>query len=248
VPAAFSLSTATTPTRTLTGTFPGIARALTATVLAAAALTMSACSSGAGQTLAQSTAPVIAPGRPGEPARTLGPQEAATAVPSPSLNAADVRYVQDMITHHRQALEMAALAPSHGASERLKAIADRIHDVQEPEVRAMTTWLEREHLPQPSNHAGHGGTAMPGMPGMAMSGMATPDQMQQLQAASGAAFDRLFLQLMIAHHEGSITMATQVLKSGSHLTVQQWATDVIAEQSAEIGRMVEMLQPESDRH
>jgi uncharacterized protein (DUF305 family) len=53
---------------------------------------------------------------------------------------------------------------------------------------------------------------------------------------------------MIAHHEGSITMATQVLKSGSHLTVQQWATDVIAEQSAEIGRMVEMLQPESDRH
>ncbi|MBE3008984.1 DUF305 domain-containing protein [Microbispora sp. NEAU-D428] len=195
-----------------------------------AAFLLTACSEDVRGSAPVSTAPVIAPGRPGEEARTLSPAEAATAVPSPTINAADVRYVQDMIVHHRQALDMAALAPSRASSAKLKALAARIHDVQEPEIRGMTTWLEQERLPRPDHHADH----------QDMPGMATPEQMTALRAASGAEFDSLFLQMMVAHHEGAITMATRVLTEGSHLTVEQWATDVIAEQTAEIRRMREM--------
>ncbi|MFF4124125.1 DUF305 domain-containing protein [Microbispora rosea] len=191
---------------------------------------LTACAEDVRESAPVSTAPVIAPGRPGEEARTLSPAEAATAVPSPTVNAADVRYVQDMIVHHRQALDMAALAPSHASSAKLKALAARIHDVQEPEIRVMTSWLDREHLPRPDHHADHSD----------MPGMATPEQMEALRAASGATFDSLFLQMMVAHHEGAITMATTALTEGSHLTVEQWATDVIAEQTAEIRRMREM--------
>ncbi|WP_256862213.1 DUF305 domain-containing protein [Microbispora sp. GKU 823] len=199
-------------------------------LVAGAAFFLSACAEDVRGSAPVSTAPVIAPGRPGEEARTLSPAEAATAVPSPSVNAADVRYVQDMIVHHRQALDMTALVPARASSPKLKALADRIHDVQEPEIRAMTTWLDQERLPRPDHHASHEG----------MPGMASPEQMNALRAASGAAFDSLFLQLMVAHHEGAITMATTVLTEGSHLTVEQWATDVIAEQTAEIRRMREM--------
>lgn len=191
---------------------------------------LTACAEDVRESAPVSTAPVIAPGRPGEEARTLSPAEAATAVPSPTVNAADVRYVQNMIVHHRQALDMAALAPSHASSAKLKALAARIHDVQEPEIRVMTSWLDREHLPRPDHHADHEG----------MPGMATPEQMKALRAASGATFDSLFLQMMVAHHEGAIAMATTALTEGSHLTVEQWATDVIAEQTAEIRRMREM--------
>lgn len=199
-------------------------------LIAGAAFFLSACAEDVRESAPVSTAPVIAPGRPGEEARTLSPAEAATAVPSPTINAADVRYVQDMIVHHRQALDMAALAPSHASSAKLKALAARIHDVQEPEIRVMTSWLDRERLPRPDHHANHHD----------MPGMATPEQMSALRAASGVTFDGLFLQMMVAHHEGAITMATRALTEGSHLTVEQWATDVIAEQTAEIRRMREM--------
>ncbi|MEV4295004.1 DUF305 domain-containing protein [Microbispora rosea] len=199
-------------------------------LVAGAAFFLSGCAEDVRESAPVSTAPMIAPGRPGEEARTLSPAEAATAVPSPTINAADVRYVQDMIVHHRQALDIAALAPSRASSAKLKALAARIHDVQEPEIRVMTSWLDRERLPRPDHHADHAD----------MPGMATPEQMKALRAASGATFDSLFLQMMVAHHEGAITMATKALTEGSHLTVEQWATDVIAEQTAEIRRMREM--------
>lgn len=198
--------------------------------MAGAVLLLSACSEDVSGSAPVSTAPVIAPGRPGEEARTLSPAEAATAIPSPSVNAADVRYVYDMIAHHRQALDMTALAPTRASSQKLKALAERIHYTQEPEIRAMTTWLDQEHLQRPDHHAEHEG----------MQGMATAEQMAALKAASGPEFDRLFLQLMIAHHEGAIAMATTVLTKGSHLTIEQWATDVIADQTVEIRRMREM--------
>ncbi|MEV4454605.1 DUF305 domain-containing protein [Microbispora sp. NPDC049633] len=197
------------------------------TLVTGAALLLGGCSQDVRASGPASTAPVIAPGRPGEEARTLSPAEAATAVPSPSINAADVRYVQDMIVHHRQALDMAGLAPTRASSAKLKAFAARIHDVQGPEIRAMTSWLDRERLPRPDHHASHEN----------MPGMATPEQMKALRAAHGTGFDSLFLQLMITHHEGAIAMATRALTGGSHLTVEQWATDVIAEQTAEIRRM-----------
>ncbi|MER6828408.1 DUF305 domain-containing protein [Streptosporangium sp. NPDC000563] len=179
---------------------------------------------------AAASAPVIVPGRPGEVARTVGPSEAATLVPSPTVNAADVKYLQDMIVHHRQALDMATLAPARGEHTRLKGLASRIKDAQGPEIQFMTTWLQQQGQRVPEHHAGHGD----------MPGMATPEQMDALKAASGKDFDRLFLQLMIAHHQGALAMSEQVLTSGSHVRVEELANDISVTQSAEIRRMREM--------
>ncbi|NBE94296.1 DUF305 domain-containing protein [Nonomuraea sp. KC401] len=179
---------------------------------------------------ADSTAPVIAPGRPGEQDRTLSPAEAATAVPSPTANAADVTYVQDMIVHHRQALDMALLAPNRAQSAKVKGLADRIKAAQAPEIQYMTTWLREQEQKVPDHHAAHDG----------MPGMATPEKLEALRAATGKDFDRMFLQLMIAHHQGAITMSEKVLTSGSHIKIEELAGDVSVTQMAEIGRMREM--------
>ncbi|MET7329285.1 DUF305 domain-containing protein [Nonomuraea sp. NPDC005650] len=179
---------------------------------------------------ADSTAPVIAPGRPGEQARTLSPSEAATAVPSATANAADIKYVQDMIVHHRQALDMSLLAPSRADSAQLKSLASRIKDAQGPEIQFMTTWLREQQQTVPDHHAAHEG----------MPGMATPAQLEALKAAKGKDFDRMFLDLMINHHLGAIKMSEQVLTSGSHIRVEELASDVSVTQAAEIRRMQQM--------
>ncbi|NRQ34769.1 DUF305 domain-containing protein [Nonomuraea sp. NN258] len=180
---------------------------------------------------ADSTAPVLAPGRPGEQNKTLSPAEAATAVPASTANAADVKYVQDMIVHHRQALDMALLAPTRASSTRVKSLADRIQAAQGPEIQYMTTWLRQLQQKVPDHHAGHAG----------MPGMATPEQLDALKAASGTAFDRMFLELMIKHHEGALAMSDQVLIGGSHIKIEELATDVNVTQTAEIRRMQELL-------
>ncbi|WP_336207769.1 DUF305 domain-containing protein [Nonomuraea sp. LPB2021202275-12-8] len=182
---------------------------------------------------ADSTAPVIAPGRPGEEARTLSPSEAATAVPTATANAADVKYVQDMIVHHQQALDMALLAPNRAASGKLKSLASRITDSQGPEIQYMRTWLQEQGQRIPDHHAAHEG----------MPGMATPQQLEQLKAASGTAFDKLFLQLMINHHLGAIKMSGQVLTGGAHIRIEELANDVGVTQTAEIRRMQELQAP-----
>jgi uncharacterized protein (DUF305 family) len=197
-------------------------------VIAGTVIALSGCSSGPPQApRADSTAPVIAPGRPGEQAKTLSPSEAVTAVPSPTANAADITYVQDMIVHHRQAVDMALLAPGRADSATLKNLASRIKDAQGPEIQYMTSWLRELGQRVPDHHAAHDG----------MPGMATPQQLEALKAASGKAFDELFLQLMINHHLGAIKMSEQVLAGGSHSRIQELATDVSAEQAAEISRM-----------
>ncbi|MEU0571351.1 DUF305 domain-containing protein [Nonomuraea sp. NPDC005983] len=180
---------------------------------------------------ANTTVPVIAPGRPGEEARTLGPSEAATAVPPQQANAVDVRYMQNMIVHHQQALDMSLLAASRAASDGVKRLASRINQVQGPEIAMMTDWLKTEGQSVPDHHAAHEG----------MPGMATPQQMEALKSASGTAFDQLFIQLMSAHHQGAITMSSEVLKSGSHLRVQEIAEDISVSQAAEIRRMRALL-------
>ncbi|MCT9933410.1 DUF305 domain-containing protein [Planotetraspora sp. A-T 1434] len=184
---------------------------------------------------AQSTAPVIAPGRPGETARTLGPSEAATAAPAPSANAADVRFVQDMIVHHRQALEMSALAPTRAASDEVRRMAARIAGAQGPEIAAMIRWLQQQGQPIPGPHAQHDeqqDDMHHGMPGMA-----TPEELAALRAAGGAGFDRLYLRLMVAHHMGAITMAAEEMEKGSHITIQEMAQDISVSQAAEVNRM-----------
>ncbi|SEG66688.1 Uncharacterized conserved protein, DUF305 family [Nonomuraea solani] len=202
------------------------------TVAATALAVVTGCTSSPPQApRADSTAPVIAPGRPGEVAKTLDPSVAATIVPSPTANAADVKYVQDMIVHHAQALDMAILAPNRAASAQLKTLADRIKAAQGPEIQYMTTWLREQDQKVPDHHAKHEG----------MAGMATPRQMEDLKAASGKAFDKLFLQLMINHHLGAIKMSEQVLGGGSHIKIEELAGDVSVTQSAEIRRMQGML-------
>ncbi|MEU4571837.1 DUF305 domain-containing protein [Nonomuraea sp. ATR24] len=204
----------------------------TGTLIVLSGIALSGCTSGdePQPPRADSTAPVIAPGRPGEEARTLSPSEAATAVPAPSANAPDVTYVQDMIVHHQQALDMAVLAPSRAESAKLKSLASRIADTQGPEIQWMRTWLQEQGQRVPDHHAAHAG----------MPGMATPEQLDQLKAATGKEFDALFLRLMIAHHQGAIQMSERVLTGGSHIRIEELANDVAVTQTAEIGRMREM--------
>ncbi|PWS47702.1 DUF305 domain-containing protein [Streptomyces sp. ZEA17I] len=172
---------------------------------------------------------VVAPGRPGEPARTLTAEEAAKEASRDTANSADFRYAQMMIEHHAQALVMTGLVPDRASSTSVKNLAERISAGQKPEIGAMEGWLKRngaEDRKQPEHHD-HGG----------MPGMATEAQLKELGAARGKAFDRLFLELMITHHQGAITMATEALSEGNDVFVEEMASDVVASQTVEINRM-----------
>ncbi|MGW2305089.1 DUF305 domain-containing protein [Streptomyces sp. NPDC001809] len=197
---------------------------------AVAVLALTACESGSDQgapEAGKSAGTVVAPGRPGEPARRISPEEAARLLPDESPNSADFTYAQMMIVHHRQALTMTALVPERAGSPQVKKVAERIAAAQKPEIGAMEGWLKNNGGPR--EQAGHDHHTMPGM--------ATEAQLKQLGAAKGKAFDELFLKLMITHHEGAVTMAAEVLGEGNNVLVEEMANDVIAQQTAEIGRM-----------
>lgn len=178
---------------------------------------------------------VIAPGKPGEPARTLSPDEARKEIGDDSPNSADFSYVRMMIEHHRQALVMTELADKHAESATVRRIADRIDAAQRPEIDAMKGWLTTHGGPRGQHgHEGHGDQ---GAEHGSMPGMATDAQLGRLRAARGERFDALFLKLMITHHQGAVTMATDVLSDGNNVRVEEMATDVIAQQTVEIDRM-----------
>ncbi|MEU2233471.1 DUF305 domain-containing protein [Streptomyces vietnamensis] len=207
-------------------------RAVVAVVLSAVAvLALGACESGPDKSAPQaegSTGPsVVAPGKPGEPARRISPEEAARLLPDESPNGADFRYVQMMIVHHRQALTMTDLVPQRASSPQVKKVAERIAAAQRPEIGAMEGWLKNNGGPR--EQGAHDHHSMPGM--------ATEDQLKELRSAKGKAFDELFLKLMITHHEGAVTMAAEVLSEGNNVLVEEMANDVIAQQTAEIDRM-----------
>jgi uncharacterized protein (DUF305 family) len=221
-----------------------------AAVTAALALALTGCESEGGDKAdakAKDSGPsVIAPGKPGEAAEKLTAEEAAKAKDDDSPNSADFAYVRMMIEHHRQALVMTALAPDRAKSSKVRRLAERISAGQKPEIEAMKGWLRTNGgtdgetnggtgdntTDQPGHEGGHGHGSMPGM--------ATQKQLDQLRAADGAAFDKLFLKLMITHHSGAISMATDVLAKGNNVKVEEMADDVIAQQSAEIRRMQQM--------
>ncbi|MFE2751852.1 DUF305 domain-containing protein [Actinosynnema sp. NPDC059335] len=177
--------------------------------------------------------PIIAPQGPGEQAQTLAPEDFGTdrwVAPSQ----ADLTYVARMIVHHRQALEMTALAPERARNETVRGLASRIHDTQGPEIAAMEQW-QRQYA---ENAPAHGHSAdLPEVDHDSMPGMATEQQLAELRAATGSDFDRLFLRLMIAHHEGAISMAVELLSSGTDVRVEDMANDVVASQTDEIERM-----------
>jgi uncharacterized protein (DUF305 family) len=198
------------------------------TALLAAALALAA----AGCSAAPAAVPVLQPGLPGEPNRVPSAADVERAVAPQPPNDADVLFMQMMVPHHQQALDMSALVAERAESPQVHGLAERITTTQRGEIAVMESWLDRN-----AAHAGHGGHhAHDGMPGMA-----TAEQVAALTAARGAEFDRLFLELMIAHHGGAVTMATGVLTSGSALEVEQLATDVVTEQTAEISRMRRIL-------
>ncbi|REK86277.1 DUF305 domain-containing protein [Streptomyces inhibens] len=171
---------------------------------------------------------VVAPGKPGEPAKTLTADEARKARSDDSPNSADFSYIRMMIPHHQQALVMTELAARHADGEQVGRLAERISAAQGPEIDAMKGWLSGHGGPHAEGGHHHHG---------AMPGMATAAQLDQLRAARGEKFDALFLKLMIAHHQGAVSMATEVLSEGNNALVEDMANDVIAQQSAEIGRM-----------
>jgi uncharacterized protein (DUF305 family) len=163
------------------------------------------------------------------------PTAAATA--GATHNAADVTFAQMMIVHHRQAVDMAMLAPTRAGSPEVGQLAARIEAAQGPEIETMTAWLRAwDATPAPTAGMDHGGMGHGSMPGMM-----TTEDMARLRAARGAEFDRLFLTMMIKHHEGAVAMAKTVLEDGASRDAGTVARSIITSQSAEIGEMKAML-------
>lgn len=206
----------------------------TASLAALAVLALGGCDSGSDsepKSAGASGPSVLVPGEPGEANRTLSAEEAAQQrADDDTPNAADLTYARMMIEHHTQALEMTDLVPDRAESTGVKRLAARISAAQGPEITAMESWLKTYAKDDETGRHEH--TAMPGM--------ASETQLTKLRAAKGKAFDELFLTLMITHHEGAITMATDVKAEGNNVQIEEMADDVIAQQTSEITRMREM--------
>ena len=179
-------------------------------------------------------------------------------VARPPYSAADVRFMQGMITHHAQALDMTALLPSRTTRGDMRLLAQRIEVSQKDEIALMQHWLAVRHERAPTLdelHAHHDTSAhQMDMPGMSMSnmhmvnmlmpGMLTPEQLADLAKTRGADFDQLFLQDMIRHHEGALVMVRDLLATngaGQEPEIFQFASDIDADQRAEIMRMRALL-------
>jgi len=177
----------------------------------------------------------VQPGAPGEPSREVA---AGPAASTPGYAEADIRFMQGMIHHHAQALDMTALLSTRTEREDMKLLARRIDVSQTDEIKMMQTWLADRGAEVPDEHAHH----QPGAP--LMPGMLTADEMAELAAASGPEFDRLFLEFMITHHQGALTMVKELFASpgaGQESDIFAFASDVEADQSMEIERMGAML-------
>jgi len=151
--------------------------------------------------------------------------------------------VAGMIVHHAQAVLIAGWAPAHGAGSELRALCERIVVGQRDEIAAMQRWLRERHEPVPD--AEDHGAMMPGMDHAAlMPGMLTEQQLAQLDSAHGPDFDRLFLTFMIQHHRGALTMVRALIdtpRAARDGLLFQIASDISADQTAEIDRMTRML-------
>lgn len=170
---------------------------------------------------------------------------ASTAAVTGEGRTADISFAQLMIPHHEQAIEMADIALEKGAGPEVTKLAQDIKAAQDPEIAQMKGWLSAWGAPEQME----GATASDGsmdhsgmdMGGMSMAGMMSAEDMQTLMDASGADFDRMWLQMMIAHHQGAISMANQVLAATSDEEVKKLAEAVVAGQTAEITTMQKLL-------
>jgi len=159
--------------------------------------------------------------------------------------AADIHFMSTMIHHHAQAIVMAKMAPTHGASEAVQRLCQRIINAQSDEIAMMSRWLQDRNQPVPTpNPAGETMQMGGATHTMLMPGMLTEEQMKQLDAARGPDFDRLFLTFMIQHHRGAVQMVQELVSNrgaANDETVFKFAADVNVDQTTEINRMLEML-------
>lgn len=203
-----------------------------ATTAVTAALALSACGGGE------------ATGSAGQapPAPT---SSAAGQQVSADHNEADIAFAQGMIPHHRQAVDMANLAADRAESDQVKQLATAIQQAQGPEIQQLQGFLaawgapESGGMPNMSQEHNMPGMEQNGMSGM--SGMMSDQQMQQLEQASGVEFDRMWLEMMIAHHEGAVQMAQTELRDGRNPEAKALAQKIIDAQQTEITQMQEML-------
>ena len=179
------------------------------------------------------------------------PQGAPTPAPAPPgaatnvLNPADIQFMSGMIPHHAQAVLIAGWAPSHGASPEVQRLCERIVVAQRDEIALMQAWLKQRALEVPPANATHMTMMMNGMKhDMLMPGMLNDEELKQLDGSRGVDFDKLFLQAMIRHHQGAISMVDELeAAAGSRQdeTVFRFSSDVYADQTTEIDRMQKML-------
>lgn len=164
---------------------------------------------------------------------SLGGHESPMSSPAADSGAtmSDAMFAQMMIPHHEQAVEMSALAEPNGASPEIVELAAQISAAQGPEIDQMAAMLERWGVPQMMDHSGH-----------QMAGMVSDEDMDRLREATGPAFDRLFLELMIAHHEGAIDMTVDPLANGTDPELQTLLAAIVEAQTAEIAEMQGMLE------
>lgn len=170
----------------------------------------------------------------------------ANATAKPRYTQADVEFMQHMIGHHAQALVMTGLVPERTTSESMRQLAQRIEVSQRDEIALMRHWLEarEQAAPNPGGAHEHHEAMDHAGAGMLMPGMLTSAQLAQLAAAKGAEFDRMFLEFMIRHHEGALTMVASLFATpgaGQEAEVFRFASDVDTDQRAEIARMRTLL-------
>jgi uncharacterized protein (DUF305 family) len=193
--------------------------------------------------VAHAQAPIVQPGAPGEVGQTLTPIE-AVAITDTSYSPDDVSFIQGMIPHHEQALVMAELVSERTNQAELGQIAGRIKASQKDEIEFMQSWLADRDEPVSNNDMSMRHSHSDHANGSIMKGMATPEQMAELAAANATAFDRLFLQLMIAHHEGAVEMVENLLDqpgSAYDPVLFEFVGDVKNDQRVEIERMHALL-------
>ncbi|MGW0565365.1 DUF305 domain-containing protein [Streptomyces sp. NPDC003016] len=200
-----------------------IRRAAAAAAVASAAVVLAACGGGHDSSA----------GHDGHD-KTSSPSASASAEQGEH-NGADVAFAKGMIPHHRQAVEMADLAQSRAQSAEVEKLAAEIEKAQGPEIRTLSGWLASwgEEVPEEGRSAGHGDHSM--------SGMMTPEEMDELEKASGTAFDTAFLKMMVKHHEGAVEMARTEQSDGAYKPARDMADAVVTSQSAEIARMNKLL-------
>jgi len=232
------------PTSLRTGSIrPGVSRFTRECALLCGALFAAVCPELRAQQNASAEPVVVQPGAPGQPTKTL---PANTKAALPPVSPADVAFMQGMIMHHQQAVEMTAWIPSHTENKELQTLGARISRSQSEEIHFMRIWLaERgQTVSMPMDHD-MAGMDMPHAHTMMMPGMLTPEQMEALNKARGAEFDRLFLSGMIQHHEGALTMVKELFEhagAGQDAEIFDFTSDVDNGQRAEIKIMQGMLE------